>query len=89
MLTDIVVATAADIPAQVRGILAEYLGIATDTINDDARLHDDLGADSLDVIEIAMACEEAFGIAEISDKEARGLVTVRDVVEYLGKRVSA
>jgi acyl carrier protein len=82
------VAKAADIPTEVRRILVELLGIEPAKVTDDAMLVGDLGADSLDVVEIAMELEDAFQI-EIPDASAEKFVTVGDVVAYLRQWVPA
>lgn len=78
----------ADIPTEVRRILVELIGIEPERVTDNAMLVGDLGADSLDVIEIAMECEEVFDI-EIPDEDAVKFVTVGDVVAYLRQWVAA
>lgn len=82
------VAKAADIPAEVRRILVELIGIEPERVTDNAMLVGDLGADSLDVIEIAMELEDVFDIA-IPDASAERFVTVGDVVAYLRQWVPA
>lgn len=67
---------------KVRDIIAEELGIETDTIKLDSDLTDDLGADSLDAIELIMAVEEAFDV-EIADSDATSIKLVSDIVTYL------
>lgn len=67
---------------KVKSIIAEELGIEEDTILVNSDLADDLGADSLDAIELIMAIEEKFDI-EISDVEAAKLKVVSDIVKYL------
>ena len=69
---------------KVRSVLAEQFGIDKETITMDTNLIDDIGADSLDVVELIMALEEEFGIT-ISDDQAAELVTVRKITEYLDK----
>lgn len=71
---------------RVREIVAEHLGHPLERATDDANLRDDLGADSLDIVELAMAIEEEFGI-EIPDNEADAWVTAGDVIRCIeGKR---
>lgn len=65
--------------ARVKEIIAEQLGVELDQVTDDANLMDDLGADSLDTVELVMALEEEFDI-EIDDAQAEGLLTVVEVV---------
>lgn len=69
---------------KVKEIIAEELGIEEDTIKIDSNLADDLGADSLDAIELIMAVEEAFSV-EIDDSEASKIRLVSDIVNYLQK----
>lgn len=68
--------------ARVKEILAEQLGIDEGEIKLESSFIDDLGANSLDVVELIMALEEEFDL-EISDEEAEKIVTVGDAVEYL------
>lgn len=67
---------------KVQKIIAEQLGVSTDSITPDASMIDDLGADSLDMVELIMTFSEEFDI-DIPDDAAEGIVTVSDVVEYL------
>ena len=67
---------------KVQKIIAEQLGVGVDNITPDASMIDDLGADSLDMVELIMAFSEEFDI-DIPDDAAEGIVTVSDVVEYL------
>ena len=77
-----------DIGAEVRDILAFHLGAEDKRLTDDTRLHEDLGADSLDVVEIVMSCEERFGV-EIPNRAATGLTTVGDAVRCVEAQVAA
>lgn len=72
---------------RVAAAIAESLGVAETEVTSDASLTDDLGADSLDMVEVVMALEEQFDI-EISDKDTEWIETVGDVVTYLKKRVA-
>ena len=65
----------------VRDILTHQLGIAADVITPASRIREDLGADSLDVVEIIMEIEEEAGI-DIPDEEAEDLRTVQDILDY-------
>jgi len=67
---------------KVKEIIAEELGIEEEEINIDSDLSEDLGADSLDAIELIMAIEEVFDI-EIADSEATKIKSVSDIVNYL------
>ena len=71
-----------DIPERVKKIVVEHLGVDPEKVNDKASFIDDLGADSLDTVELVMAFEEEFG-AEIPDEDAEKLTTVGAVIEYL------
>ena len=71
---------------KVKGIIVEQLGVAEAAINMEASFIDDLGADSLDIVELIMALEEEFDI-EIPDTDAEKVVTVGDVVEYIKENV--
>ena len=67
---------------KVKEIIVEQLGVAETAITPEASFIDDLGADSLDIVELIMALEEEFDI-EIPDADAEKVVTVNDVVEYI------
>jgi acyl carrier protein len=69
-------------------IIANQLGVDKEMVTPEANVVDDLGADSLDVVELVMALEEAFDL-EIPDEEAEKIRTVKDIIEYLAKTVSA
>ena len=71
---------------KVKEIIIEQLGVAEDAVTEDAAFIDDLGADSLDIVELIMALEEEFDI-EIPDSDAEKVVTVGDVVEYIKENV--
>ena len=68
-----------DIAERVKKIVVEYLGVRETKVMDNSSFMDDLGADSLDAIELAMAFEDEFG-CEISDDAATKIVTVKDAV---------
>jgi acyl carrier protein len=72
---------------KIKGIITEQLGVAVDKIVPEASFTDDLGADSLDVVELVMAFEEEFNI-EIDDDSAGKIRTVKDVVEYIEKSLN-
>jgi len=65
-------------------IIANQLGVEKDIITPEANVVDDLGADSLDVVELVMALEEAFDL-EIPDEDAENIRTVKDIYDYLEK----
>ena len=67
---------------QVRAIIAEQLGIKTDETKNDASFVDDLGADSLDTVELVMALEEEFE-TEIPDEQAEKITTVQNAIDYV------
>ena len=77
-----------DIAAEVRDILVFHLGAEEGLLADDARLAEDLGADRLDLVEIAMSCEERFDV-DIPNHVAIGLATVGDAVRYVQAQVAA
>lgn len=67
---------------QIKSMIAENLGVNEDTITETSSFKDDLGADSLDLFELAMALEDEFGI-EIPTEDLEQIATVGDVVEYI------
>ena len=67
---------------RVREIVVEHLGVEADKVTEDASFIDDLGADSLDIVELVMAFEEEFGV-EIPDDAAEKITTVGDAVKYI------
>ncbi len=71
---------------KVKEIIVEQLGVAETAITPEASFIDDLGADSLDIVELIMALEEEFDL-EIPDADAEKVVTVNDVVEYIKDNV--
>lgn len=71
-----------DIFEKVKEIIVEQLGVSEASITTEASFIDDLGADSLDIVELIMALEEEFDL-EIPDNDAEKIVTVGDVVEYI------
>jgi len=70
---------------KVRKIIAKELNLKEEDIKLESRLAEDLGADSLDAVELIMAIEEEFDVT-VSDESAQGIRTVRDIVEYLEKK---
>ncbi len=74
------------IAERVRSQIAEQLGVKLEEVVPEASLIDDLGADSLDAVELVMAIEEEFGL-EIPDEEAEQLQRVGEVIQYVERRV--
>ncbi len=70
------------IEEKIRDIIVEQLGVNADQVTPDAKFIEDLGADSLDTVELVMAFEEEFGI-DVPDEEAEKLQSVGDVVRYV------
>lgn len=71
-----------DILAKIKDVVVEKLDANSDDITDEASFTDDLGADSLDVVELVMGLEDEFDI-EISDEEAEGIRTVGDAIQFI------
>ncbi len=67
---------------KVKEIIIEQLEVRENQVIPEAKFVDDLGADSLDIVEMVMALEEKFGL-EISDEDAEKLITIKDVVDYI------
>ena len=73
---------AEDVAVKVKKIVADHLGIDDTKVTEEASFIDDLGADSLDTVELVMAFEEEFG-SEISDSEAEKILTVGDAIKFI------
>ncbi len=71
-----------NIPEKVKGIIVEQLGVDLDQVTEDAAFVEDLGADSLDQVELVMALEEEFGL-EIPDEDAEKITRVKEAVSYI------
>jgi acyl carrier protein len=71
-----------DTPDRVKKIVVEHLGVDADKVTEEASFIDDLGADSLDIVELVMAFEEEFGV-EIPDDAAEKITTVKDAIDYI------
>ena len=71
------------------GLISEQFGVEADTITMDTTFEDDLGADSLDIVELSMALEEEFGVSEMSEEEIAGIATVGDLVNLLQNKLDA
>ena len=76
-----------DIEERVKKIVVEHLGVEEAKIQSDSKFIDDLGADSLDTVELVMAFEEEFG-SEISDSEAEKILTVGDAIKFIESKSS-
>lgn len=68
-------------------LLGEQFSVGPDTISMDTAFEDDLGADSLDIVELSMALEEEFGVEEMTEEEIAGIKTVGDLVRYLQAKI--
>ena len=75
-----------DVEAKVKQVIAEQLGVSGDSIGPTSSFVDDLGADSLDQVELIMAFEDKFGV-DIPDEDAEKLRTVKDALEYLSSKL--
>lgn len=78
----------ASVEEKVKHIIVEQLGVDEEEVKPEAAFVDDLGADSLDVVELVMALEEEFGL-EISDEDAEKLSTVEQAVKYIESHAKA
>ena len=76
-----------DISSKVKKMVADHLGVEEIKVTEEANFIDDLGADSLDTVELVMAFEEEFG-SEISDSEAEKILTVGDAVKFIESKSS-
>ena len=74
-----------DISSKVKKMVADHLGVEELKVTEEANFIDDLGADSLDTVELVMAFEEEFG-SEISDSEAEKILTVGDAIKFIESR---
>jgi acyl carrier protein len=73
---------------KVKSIIVEQLGVEADEVTGEASFTDDLGADSLDIVELVMAFEEEFDI-EIPDEDAEKIAKVEDAIAYIGEHSSS
>ena len=78
----------ASVAEKVKHIIVEQLGVDEDEVKSEASFVDDLGADSLDVVELVMALEEEFSL-EISDEDAEKIGTVQQAVDYIESHVKS
>jgi acyl carrier protein len=76
---------ATGVDERIKKIIAEQLGVEEDDVTPEASFVDDLGADSLDTVELVMALEEEFGV-EIPDEEAEKILTVQQAIDYIKER---
>ena len=76
-----------DTTDRVKKIVVEHLGVEEDKVSEGASFIDDLGADSLDTVELVMECEEEFGI-ESPDDAAEKIATVKDAISFIDANVS-
>ena len=74
--------TTGNVEQKVKSIIAEQLGVSEDEIKTTSSFIEDLGADSLDIVELVMALEEEYDL-EISDEEAENIKTVQDAINYI------
>jgi len=72
----------------MQDLVAEQFAIEPAAVTMETSLEEDLGADSVDVVELVMAMEEEFDVGEIQEEELAGMKTVGDAVRYLGKKIS-
>ena len=72
---------------QLKAMLAEQFGVDADSITKETSFEEDLGADSLDLVDMSMALEEVFGIEELSEDDIAGITTVGDLLRFLQSRV--
>ena len=78
---------AKDVSGKIKKMVADHLGIDESKVTEEANFIDDLGADSLDTVELVMAFEEEFG-SEISDSEAEKILTVGDAIKFIESKES-
>ena len=78
----------ASVDERVKQIIVEQLGVDETQVDNNASFVEDLGADSLDIVELVMAFEEAFEI-EIPDEDAEKIATVKDAIDYIESRTAA
>ena len=73
---------------KIKSVIAEQLGVKPEEVTDQAKFVDDLGADSLDTVELVMALEEEYGI-EIPDEDAEKLTTVGEAIKYIEEKLAS
>ena len=72
---------------KLRELVSEQFAIDADAVERETSFFDDLGADSLDIVELTMALEEEFDLAELPEEDLRKLVTVGDVADYIASKI--
>lgn len=72
---------------EIAKIIAEQFGVDVDTITPDTTFEEDLGADSIDIVELSMALEDEYAIGEMSEDDLAGISTVGDLVQYIQNHV--
>lgn len=72
---------------KLAAIVAEQFGVDAETITEETTFEGDLGADSLDIVELSMALEEEFGLEEMGEEDLSGITTVGDLVKYLQNKL--
>jgi len=78
----------AGIAEKIKAVIAEQLGVKSEEVTEQAKFVDDLGADSLDTVELVMALEEEYGV-EIPDEDAEKLTTVGDAIKYIDEKLAS
>ncbi len=76
------------IAEKIKSVIAEQLGVKPEEVTAQAKFVDDLGADSLDTVELVMALEEEYGV-EIPDEDAEKLVSVGDAIKYIEEKIAS
>lgn len=72
---------------EIAAIIAEQFGVDVDTITPETTFDDDLGADSIDIVELSMALEDEYAVGEMSEDDLAGISTVGDLVQYIQAHV--
>lgn len=72
---------------EIAAIIAEQFGVDVDTITSETTFEDDLGADSIDIVELSMALEDEYAVGEMSEDDLAGISTVGDLVQYIQAHV--
>ena len=85
LLGDLLMASSEEIAERIKSIIVEQLGVSMEEVTREASFIEDLGADSLDIVELIMALEEEYDI-EIPDEDAEKIQTVQDVISYVESR---